>query len=481
MLVRDIVISKKYQKILDNVILLILPIYNVDGHERFGPYNRINQNGPSQMGWRTNATNLNLNRDYMKADAPETRAWLEMFNRWLPDFFIDNHVTDGADYQYAVTYSIEHYDNVASPVRNWVEENFIKKILPKMESAGYPVSPYIWFKDNKDPKKGLFGGSAPPRLSNTYAPLQNRPGLLIETHMLKDYKKRVEATYIFLKTILEYFNADNSSLKKAIRTADEQTITKLENPFPISFTTTEHANTIQYLGYKAIIESSKVSGTEWVLWKDEPDTMNIPWINDVKVRQSVIPPYAYLIPPQWKNVIRILELHGIKLERLKEKIELNTESYRFSDPKWQERSYEGRHPVTYKVEKYSEKKIYSKGTVVIRLNQRTAKVAINLLEPEAPDALVAWGFFDAIFEQKEYAEDYVLEKLARDMMVKDPNLVKEFEEKLKSDSAFAKSPDARLNYFFKKSLYWDYQQNLYPISRVLIRSSFDTEPFISKD
>jgi hypothetical protein len=476
MLVRDIAILKKYPDILNDVILLILPIYNVDGHERFGPHNRINQNGPSEMGWRTNATNLNLNRDYMKADAPETRAFLKLFTAWLPDFFIDIHVTDGADYQYAVTYSIEHYDNVAPPVKKWVEDKFNKIILSKMESIGYPVAPYIWFKDNKDPQKGMFGGSFPPRLSNTYSPLQNRPGLLIETHMLKDYKTRVEATYKFLQTILEYFKTDKLTLKNAVRLADDNTVNDLKNPFPVSFETTNNADTIKYLGYKAIVESSSVSGTGWVGWTSDQYNVNVPWFNDVKVKRAIIPPAAYLIPQQWKDVINVLTAHGIKLEKLIKPVELDVDMYRLKNVKWREQPYEGRHTLTCTTESFKEKRFFPSGTVLVRLNQRAAKVAIHLLEPEAPDALVAWGFFDPIFEQKEYAEDYALEKLAREMLAENTELKKEFELRLSSDTAFAKSPQARLNFFYERSPYWDNQMNLYPVARVVSDVKFVTEP-----
>ncbi|MDI6779138.1 MAG: M14 family metallopeptidase [Bacteroidota bacterium] len=476
MLVRDLVILKKSQHLLDNTILLILPIYNVDGHERFGPYNRINQNGPKEMGWRTNATNLNLNRDYMKADAPETRAFLKMFTTWLPDFFIDTHITNGADYQYSITYSIDHYDNVSPSVRTWIEEKFLKSILPKMEEKGYPLVPYVWLHDNKDLSKGMSGGVAPPRLSNAYTPLQNRPGLLVEMHMLKDYRTRVTALYQFLFAILEFFETDATSLKRAVRIADEKTINVLENPFPIRFENTQKTDTILFLGYKAVIESSEVSGSDWIRWTDEPNNVKMPFFNDVKVKQSIDVPYAYLIPPQWKNVIEVLQMHGIGIEKLKQPVEVDVELYRFKDAKWQEKPYEGRHPVTYKAEKFSEKKKYSAGTVLVRLNQRTAKVAIHLLEPEASDALAAWGFFDAVFEQKEYVEAYVAEKLSREMMAKDPNLKKEFEERIKTDSTFAKSPNARLNFFYQRSPYWDNQLNLYPVARVMSEQKFVAEP-----
>ncbi len=107
MLLRDLVVHKQNQELFKHVSLLFIPIFNVDGHERFSAWGRINQNGPTEMGWRTTAQNLNLNRDYLKADAPEMQAWLRLYHQWQPDFFIDTHTSDGADYQYVITYALE--------------------------------------------------------------------------------------------------------------------------------------------------------------------------------------------------------------------------------------------------------------------------------------------------------------------------------------------------------------------------------------
>jgi murein tripeptide amidase MpaA len=261
MLMRDIAITKTKASLLDHAILLIIPIYNVDGHERFGPYNRINQNGPEEMGWRVTAQNLNLNRDYVKADAPETQAWLKLFNRWLPDFFVDCHVTDGADYQYVVTFGIETTPNVAQPVRNWVKQNFLPTISALRTNGNVPIGQLIFLRDDLDPLKGLFGfsGTGPPRFSTVYTSLQNRPGLLIEMHMLKDYKSRVEGNYQMLEAIIQQVDKEHASLRSAVRLADEQTINNLERPFTLSFQSDTAPNhTVKYSGYKQKNEKSEV-------------------------------------------------------------------------------------------------------------------------------------------------------------------------------------------------------------------------------
>ncbi|MBC7796077.1 MAG: M14 family metallopeptidase, partial [Pyrinomonadaceae bacterium] len=224
-LLRDIVITKTRQNLLDNVVIMFEPIYNVDGHERFGAFNRINQNGPEKTGFRPNATNLNLNRDYIKADAPETRAWLKLWNIWRPDFFIDCHVTDGADYRYNLTYQFEHNQTTADSIKNWIETAFDKRIVPNTEKAGNTLAPYLEFRDGRDLSKGFDEFLSTPRYATCYPILRNRPAVLIETHMLKPYKNRVLANYDFIRFIIEDLNQNKTSLLEAIKQAEAETST----------------------------------------------------------------------------------------------------------------------------------------------------------------------------------------------------------------------------------------------------------------
>jgi len=480
MLLRDMVITKTKSSLLDHVTILIIPIYNVDGHERFGPYNRINQNGPEEMGWRVTAQNLNLNRDYVKADAPETQAWLKLFNEWLPDFFIDAHVTDGVDHQYVITWSMEYHTIAAPSVRAWIREKYLPAVIERVNANGVIMQPYQFFglNDSKDPSKGGVAGSGPPRFATGYVPIQNRPALLIEAHMLKDYKSRVEGTYKLIEETVRRMNEEYASLRASVREADRQTATALENPFPLQVELAQvPSDTVDFLGYKTIVEKSPISGADRVTYTRDPMHMRIPLYDSVTVTKTVTPPIAYLIPPQWQEVIARLRLHGVKMERLKEPANIIAERYRFSNAKWQSKPFEGRLPVTYSIQKSVEKDSFPAGTVVVHMNQRAAKVAIHCLEPEGPDALVQWGFFNAVFEQKEYAEDYVMEKYAGDMLKSDPKLRIEFDSKVESDTAFAHNPDARLHFFYERSPYWDAQINLYPVARILTAIPLKTEPF----
>lgn len=469
MLMREIAITKRLAHILDNVILLVNPIFNVDGHERFGSHNRINQNGPRETGWRTTAQNLNLNRDYLKADAPEMRSWLKMYREWLPHLLIDSHVTDGADFQYAVTYAIETDRNVAAPLRLWARDQLLPRILPRVERSGHLIAPYIFLRDEFDPSKGSFGGVAAPRFSTGYTVLQNRAGFLIETHMLKDFKTRVDATYQVLLAILEEVNSSPRVLIDAVDRADEETIESVRRggmEVPLQFRLTDHSEPFRYRGFAWKVEKSDISGGQRILYSDDRIEVTVPRFDSLEVANAVAVPYAYIIPPQWTEVTEVLALHGVALDSLTDPVTLSIESYRFKGPKWQERPYEGRHPVSFELEVIQEDRTYQPGMIVVRMAQRAARVAVHALEPIAPDSFVRWGFFDTIFEEKEYAEHYVMENLARQMLNENPELRQEFETKLKSDSSFARDPNARLHFFYERSPYWDRSVNVYPVARV---------------
>jgi hypothetical protein len=464
MLLRDIAVTKTRAALLDHVVLLFMPIYNVDGHERFGPYNRINQNGPREAGWRTTARNLNLNRDYMKADAPETRAWLKVFTTWWPDFFMDSHVTDGADFRYDITYALEMGPNVPQPVAEWLDTRVVGSALPAIEALGHRVWPYIFLKDDTDPAKGQTGAPATPRFAHGYTILQNRPCFLIETHMLKDYGTRVRGTYDSLVALLETIGADAAGLRDAVRRAD--TAAAGPGTTPLVLRVAESSRRVPYEGVTYRREPSGVSGAMRVIYGREPIDLTVDRFDTLEVTLAVERPHAYLVPKQWTDVIAVLRAHGLRLERLTAPVTLTVDGYRLVDPKWQEKPFEGRHPVTFKAEHLSAlTRTFPEETVVVPLAQRGSAVAVHLLDPQGPDSFAAWGFFDSIFEQKEFAEDYVLETMARDMLEKDAALRRDFEAAL-TDRAFAADPKRRLDFFFRRSPWWDDRVGLYPVGIV---------------
>lgn len=469
-LLRDVAITKTAAGLLNNVVLLFIPIYNTDGHERSSPYNRINQNGPKDMGWRTTSTYQNLNRDYMKADTPETRAWLKLWNDWDPDLFIDCHVTDGADYRCNITYHHEHHSGVDSGVVAWEQEVFGGRVAPRTEAAGNVISWYLEFIDNRDLTLGTRDFNGSPRFSTGYVPIRNRPGILIETHMIKDYRSRVIGTYDFLRAALDEVNRDPDRLRQLGRDADERTVAAFSDRsqmFPFDFELTDDQTPFQLKAFTYETDESEISGDLRVVYGREPLDLTVPMYQTFRVTRAVTPPVAYIVPVQWSDVIAVLKAHGLKLQALADAKEIEVESYRFHNVVWPAGPFEGRHMPRYEVERITDKRVFHAGSVVVPVDQPLARVALNLLEPEAPDSFARWGFFNAIFEEKEYGEPYVLEALAREMMASDPSLRSEFETLLATDAEFAASPYERLRFFHKRSPYWDPQMNLYPVGRLI--------------
>lgn len=464
-LLREILITREKISLIDECNLIVIPVFNVDGHEFKSPFNRINQNGPKEMGKRTTAQNLNLNRDWMKADTPEMKAMLTLIQKYQPDFFIDNHTTNGADYQYVVTYGIEKADNIDRGLGNFVNHKFLPYLNSKVEEAGFPIAPYIVFK-GEGPESGIVDYAAPPRFSTGYFALQNRIALLVETHMLKPYKERVFATLAVIETVIKFLNENKDLILQLNQNADE-----LSNKysiekgryFPISFNTSEQSIPFLFRGVKQNKEMSEISGREKIIYTDIPFQFEIPFYNDIKVVDSVKLSSAYLIPNEWKEIIEIMKLHGIKIDTIKKDTTLKVKRYKFNEPKFRNSPYEGRQTVSAVYIEYLEDVTVPKGMFIVFTNQKALRVIVNLLEPKGSDSFLQWGFFNSIFERKEYFEFYVMEKIAEEMLANDDKLKIEFNKKLSDDENFRNDPYQRLNFFYERSPYFDKQFRLYPV------------------
>ncbi len=484
-LLRDMVITKSQASLLDRAVFVFIPMYNADGHERRSPFNRINQDGPDEMGWRGNGTNLNLNRDYLKAQTPETRAFMKMFHQWLPDFFVDDHVTDGSDYQYDVTFTIDDGPNVHGPMARWIDQTVTPELKQRVDATGHLASPtYITLVDDADPSRGLGFNDDPPRFSTGYMVLENRPGMLVEMHMLKDYRTRVTGNYQILRALLQVVNREADKLITLNADADAEARRLGAHPlgnqqFPLRVGWNGETTPFLFRGYMYTRQLSEVSGTMWVAYTHEPWNVSLPMASGFKVTASVVPPAAYIVPRQWTQVIDVLSAHQVEVQRTTAPWTGTVERYHCSGMQWQRFPFEGRHPLFAgegagkepghfgHCDLVTESVTYPAGSVVVPLNQRLSKVAIQWLEPQAPDSALAWGFFDSIFEQREYGEAYVLEKLSRTMMEKDPKLKAEFERKIESDPKFAADPRARLEFFYDRSPWFDANRvGLYPVGRL---------------
>ena len=484
MLLRDFAVTGKLPHLLDHVVLIYIPVFSVDGHEHASPYNRINQNGPDSMGFRGQAQYLNLNRDYVKADAPEIQAWLKLWQQWLPDFFVDVHTTDGADYQYDLTWYTEDPHKLDPGVAKWQQHLMVDQAIPAYEKRGHLASIYLEFVDGRDPRKGIENFGSGPRFSTGYVALQNRPALLIETHMLKPYEVRVRGTYDLVELLLEDIGRDPKALLEVNRRADEQVIARAGDTkasVPLTFKADPSAETFQLKGYAFSLTHSDISDTAWIQYDpSKPRTYSIENRNGLLPDATINPPAAYVVPAQWTQLIEKLDAHGIVYRRLDRVRKTFATSYQLDHPQWAGKPFEGhlmlRDFTVAPVRREVELPI---GSVIVPMDQRAANVAIELLEPQAPDSLLHWGYLNAIFEPKEYGEPRVLEKLARDMMAKDPGLKAQFEQKLKDDPAFARDANARLTFFFQRSPWYTTQAvGAYPVLRLdaaqteeLLRSS----------
>ena len=469
-LMREILITKEKEYLLDSINIIVVPIFNIDAHERKSKYNRINQNGPEEMGWRTTAQNFNLNRDWMKADTPEMQSMLKLVNRHIPDFVVDTHTTDGADYQYIVTYSVEWSMNMYQQTADWLGEKFVPFLERHVEEKGFLIYPYVYLKNwDKGLDEGLIYWPSTPRFSSGYFALRNRPMLLVETHMLKPYKERVYSTKAVLETTMEFVFNNSTKLKELNREADKQTTQLYADGkyLPLAFSNTDKFEMIQFKGYKYYWDSSTVSGAKKLVYTDNKKDFEIKYYDDVIVSDSIKVAKGYYIPPEYSFIVERLKLHGINPSfLLSESRKVLVTRYKFKEVTFSETPYEGRHNVTFNYDTYEEEVIIPKGSYFYLTDQPAARILTHLLEPKSNDSFVRWGFMNQIFEQKEYYEDYVMEKLAEEMLENDPEIRKEFEEKLMTDEAFRNNPRARLDFFYERSPYPDKQLNVYPIMRI---------------
>lgn len=468
LLLREILITKEKKDLLDNLVLLVIPVLNVDGHERLSPFNRPNQNGPRMPGFRTTALNLNLNRDYMKADTPEMKALLRLFSTWLPDFYIDNHTTNGVDYQYHVTYGMEKHQIIFGALGKWGQEKFIPYVKSETEKKGYLCTSYIELL-GKELEDGFSDWTSRPMYSNGYSALHNRLLLLIETHSLKPFSNRVYSTKSMIESSLKYINENHKELKEINRKADKESVKRFadgKTSFPIIFQGTNDYSVMDFKGIEYKKEESPVTGSLIKRYTGKPVDIKVPRYDKVKITKRVKLPAAYLIPEEFKDIIRILKLHGVKVGTLNRKMSLTVEKYHFIKFKFAERPYEGRQRVTVECDTSLETTEFPSGTYIVHTKQRGIRLIANLLEPEAPDSFASWGFFNAFFERKEYAEDFVMEPIVERMLRDDPDLRNEFESRLK-ENEFRQNPQERLDFLYRKSVYFDRRENIYPVFRLM--------------
>lgn len=475
MLVRDLTVLKKHDELLDSVIVLVVPMLSPDGLERRSRYNRINQNGPDEMGWRHTAAGLNLNRDYGKLDSPELQGLIgKVYTQWWPELLVDDHTTDGADYRYDVTYAVNHGAGVPTALDRWMSEAIEKNVMTSLADKGHVVAPYLDFRQGGDPRSGIEYGNAPVRFSTGYAPSQSRAGLLVETHMLKPYGSRVKATYDLLLSLLEELHARPRALVDAVRAAEAEAVTRATQRDAIArlqvLTTTVSDKGVPFAwkGVATRWEKSDVTGALVPRYSSTPWDTTVMLYRQTIAQSSVrLPAGGYVVPQEWTDVIDRLTWHGLRLRRISRAWSDSVEMLRVTQSTLGP-TYEGRTGVQVAAVRTERQwRTFRAGDVWVPLDQRGGPLAVQLLEAQSPDGFLAWGFFNTIFQRKEYGADYVMEPLARYMMSRDPALAAEFRAKVAADTAFARNPDARTDWFYRRSPWADPEQDLHPIARLL--------------
>ncbi len=451
---------------LSKLTVVFVPVFNVDGHERFGAYHRPNQNGPAEMGWRVTAENLNLNRDFTKIDAPETRAMVQLLHRYDPILYADLHVTDGAKFQHDVSVTFEPWQTGPEGLRVLGKALRVALLAELKDKGHLPVDFYPSFIKDDDPASGFEYGWPPPRFATAYWAANNRFGLLVETHSWKDYATRVKATFDVCVALLRLASEDGTRWLKAAKEADALDEKKGGTTVPLLYEHTGQPKELEFLGYAYTREDSNVSGKKWVRYDDtKPQVWKVPYFDELGPAVALpAPKGGYLVPPPdaaW--VSEKLKVHGVRFTTLKQEKKAAPVDFVRVDPKFRAQPFEGRMTVQTRGEWKSTTRDITPGTLFVPIAQPHVALVMHLFEPASPDSFVSWGFFNAYFEQKEYLEDYVLEAFAREQL-KDPNVKAEFDARLK-DEAFAKDPDARLRFFFVKHPSYDTALNVYPVWR----------------
>jgi hypothetical protein len=466
---REMLQEKSAPGALSKIVLVFVPVFNIDGHERFGKWNRPNQNGPEEMGWRVTGQNLNLNRDYTKADAPEMQAMLRLLNAWDPIVYADLHVTDGAQFQHDVANLLEP-TITGSPSLRASGKALLKEVNDRITAKGAsPVDFYPSFRVDDDPSSGFALGNYLPRFSTGYWALSNRFSLLVETHSWKDYPTRVRITHDIIVALADMGAREGKGWLDAAHRADDEAKALGGSKFPLTYDVSDKHHMIEFKGYAYAREPSPISGGLMTRYDPKkPQVWRVPLYDDVTVGIDVTAPTGgYVIPAAHATWIgEKLAMHGIQFRALDADIGAQSvEAFRASKVELASQTFEGHTNVKLDGEWKAESRGIGKGSLFVPIAQPKARLVVTLLEPRSPDSFAAWGFFNASFEQKEFMEAYVAEDVAREILAKRPEVAAEFKEKLANDPEFAKSPRARLDFFYKLHPYWDERFNLYPIVR----------------
>ena len=469
MLARDLVENKKLTPLLDHVVVAIIPFYNIGGVLNRNSTTRVNQNGPLEYGFRGNARNYDLNRDFIKADTRNARSFMGIFQELDPDVFIDTHVSNGADYQYVSTTLPTQADKLGGVLAQFMTEELLPYHYSFMRKEGTEMTPYVNIWGMSTPDQGFSEFIDNPRYSSGYATLFNTLGFMSETHMLKTFEQRVNATYNYLFGLLLFANQNAKHLLD-LRNQTKKQIA-LQTLFPISWELDDNVmDTILFKGYKANNPISEITGQVRLSYdKAKPYEKEIPYYNHYKPEIIISKPEYYVIPQaQWK-VIELLKLNGVQVHSVKMSKNIEAEVYYITKYKTRTQAYEGHYP-HFSVELETKKEIVllESGDYLVPVNQWRNRYIVETLEPQATDSFFNWNFFDTILQRKEGFSAYVFEDLALEILKEHPEIKKALEEKKAIDKEFASNGSAQLMFIYEQSEHSEKAYMRYPVLRYTV-------------
>lgn len=463
-MVKDIVNNQI--KLPANVVLAIIPVYNIGGSLNRTVNYRIDQNGPTEKGFRGNSQNLDLNRDFIKCDSKEARSFAEIFHYVVPDIFIDNHVSNGADYQHVMTLLTTQHNKLGGVMGNYLNKTFEPAIYKSMKEKGYDLIPYVNNFGDK-PENGWGAYWDGPRYSSGYTALFGTFSFVPETHMLKPYAQRVEATYKLMQSFIEFATANATTIRQLRKQQLQNFITQQQFPFAYTADKTTFTE-LTYKGYAAEQKTSIISGLPRLFYNhDKPFEVTMKFYNFFTPKTSIQKPTAYIIPQGWWKVIDLLKINKVQMRQFVKDTSIEVEVYKIEDYKSNARPYEWHHLNTdVKTSKTVQQMKFRKGDWYIPMNQTANHFLIQVLEPTGEDSYFAWNFFDPILVQKEGYSAYVFEEIAENYLKNNPAVKEKLEQRSNTDTAFAKNGRAQLNFVYQNSPYAEPDYLRYPVYRV---------------
>lgn len=464
LLIRDLANGKLKSPV--NTIVAVIPVYNIGGALNRNSSTRTNQNGPKEYGFRGNARNYDLNRDFIKADTKNARAFTEIFRTVKPDLFIDNHVSNGADYQYVLTHLFTQHDKLGSDLGNYLRNSLMPQLTDSLALKKWDITPYVNVF-NRKPENGFSQFFDSPRYSTGYAALYNTLSMMVETHMLKPYKERVKGTYELMKSFIYITDNEAETIKELRKNA--RTHFKAGKEYPLAWKIDSTKITkLSFKGYEGEMLPSTITGAKRLRFdRSKPFTRDVSYYDSFKPKAVVTIPAKYIIPQGYWNVIDLLRINKINLERFQNDTTITSEVYIIKNYETAQNAYEGHYPhYNTEVEIKTEDVLFRKGDYIISTDQEGVRYLLETLEPTATDSFFNWNFFDAILQQKEGFSPYVWEELAKEFLDNNPNIKKEFEAKKASDSNFSNNWYTQLDWIHKRSPNYEKAHLRYPVVRV---------------